>query len=1325
MELNLLFRKIQRMMRFSLGILLVAVSLGMGLGVQSAMAATWNTVNHDFSASFMNKIAYGNGTWLLFSQSGDFGKSTDGTTFERHSSKTAFPCEVNKAMHVGTQWIAGCSNGKVYTLADGLDPVDVTKWVEQTTGKSGKLVSIATDGDTIVVVGDSGGTLLTSVDGHNWVDRSIRSAAGFNDVTYGQGKFLAVGRASDNRSAIYASDDGETWNKVNTATPGKQLYGIAYNGAKFVAVGLEGYLYVSDDGESWVEKTPPAGTQSISFATVSYGAGQFYVGGTSQTILTSPDGSTFTTEISRGSAQSVTSIAVANGKAIAAGSSGLLLSAAAVPPISSNASLSNLTVTPGSLTFNPATPNYTVEVPYDTTSVTVTPTLQDITATLTVNGTSQANGEATSVMLDADGSTDISIVVTAQDGITTKTYIITVNKQAPASNGYLSSLSVNDSLVSGFVKTNYSYSVEVPYGTDDIHVSWIPDERSTLQELRVNGTSLQLGSPPISGISFPLNLGEVRVIEIRVKAQDGTSTKYTLMVKRVLSNNANLSDLQVNPGVLTFKSDTTEYTVEVPFGTTSVTITPTLQDITATMKLNGTSRVNGAAVTVTLDADGSTEIPIVVTAQDGVTTKTYSITVNEEAPASNGYLSSLSVDGTPVSGFVKTDYSYSVEVPHGTGSINVNWLLDEPSTQILQAVKIDSVSQPLGPITGLPLTPDVARVIEIHVKAQNGTITVYTLTVTVTAALVNKTDLHAKVTEINNKHLLEADYTPASWNDLQNALTAAQTVLNNLSATQIQVDDALAALNAAHGGLENVVAPVDKSELQAKVTAITAENLKSTAYTATSWQVFQTALTLANDVLSNASATQADISNALTELTNARKGLIRVNIPVVVDKSVLQSTLAKINAENLEEATYKPESWESLQDAWTQANKVMADSSATQVEVDRAASALIAARDGLIEQGIEVDKSKLQAKVNEIINENLLEEDYTKASWDTLQEALREANDVLDDPNATQDEAYAELAALTKARQGLKKQADSTVDKSKLDEKVDEIKDEDLHEADYTKSSWRALEKALREADEVLADPHATQGEVDEVLAALKKARKALEKAEREKDRDRDRDRDRDKDKNENNNDRENSTLGSGTGTPEAGDEKNDQKGYMNGYTSGNFEPDRSVTRAELAMILVNTGMVKPVTSVNGYFFDVAENYWAADAIKRANEAGLMNGYANGMFNPTDGVTREEMAVILFRYRGLRDDGMNNSFSDVAGDHWSAQMIAAVSKEGLVSGYPDGRFLPEKELTRAELVTILNRLLTEEQLNHVSGQTWPDVPPTHWAFKDIEAASKK
>ncbi|WP_279041552.1 S-layer homology domain-containing protein [Brevibacillus borstelensis] len=80
---------------------------------------------------------------------------------------------------------------------------------------------------------------------------------------------------------------------------------------------------------------------------------------------------------------------------------------------------------------------------------------------------------------------------------------------------------------------------------------------------------------------------------------------------------------------------------------------------------------------------------------------------------------------------------------------------------------------------------------------------------------------------------------------------------------------------------------------------------------------------------------------------------------------------------------------------------------------------------------------------------------------------------------------------------------------------------------------------------------------------------------------------------------------------------------------------------------------------------------------------------------------------------------------DVSADHWATQIITAVSKAGLMTGYPDGTFHPEKTLTRAETVTIINRLVNGTQLSAVSGQSWPDVPPTHWAYKDIEAATKK
>lgn len=195
---------------------------------------------------------------------------------------------------------------------------------------------------------------------------------------------------------------------------------------------------------------------------------------------------------------------------------------------------------------------------------------------------------------------------------------------------------------------------------------------------------------------------------------------------------------------------------------------------------------------------------------------------------------------------------------------------------------------------------------------------------------------------------------------------------------------------------------------------------------------------------------------------------------------------------------------------------------------------------------------------------------------------------------------------------------------------------------------------------------------------------------------------------------------------PDTSDRDEERTGYMNGYPTGNFDPNRQVTRAEMAMILANTGMINLETSASGTFYDVDSGHWASDAIKRANEAGLMNGYANGTFNPQGGITRAEMATIVYKYLGLSGEGIPNNFYDVPADHWATEIIAAVSASGLMNGYPDGTFHPQKTLTRAETVTIINRLTEDKvQLSPVNGQSWPDVPPTHWAYKDIEAATKK
>lgn len=184
---------------------------------------------------------------------------------------------------------------------------------------------------------------------------------------------------------------------------------------------------------------------------------------------------------------------------------------------------------------------------------------------------------------------------------------------------------------------------------------------------------------------------------------------------------------------------------------------------------------------------------------------------------------------------------------------------------------------------------------------------------------------------------------------------------------------------------------------------------------------------------------------------------------------------------------------------------------------------------------------------------------------------------------------------------------------------------------------------------------------------------------------------------------------------------------YLSGYPDGTFRPSQSIKRAEFASILHRLGLGGSAegalpAQTNG-FADVSAGHWAADAIAYVQRSGLMLGDDRGLFRPEDVVTRAEIASIISRL--LPSSAANQPsvvpFSDTQG-HWAADAIRKASQAGLLSGYPDGTFRPERKLTRAETVQVLNKLL-ERPTAGVSSSIWPDVPPSHWAIREIESAS--
>lgn len=178
-------------------------------------------------------------------------------------------------------------------------------------------------------------------------------------------------------------------------------------------------------------------------------------------------------------------------------------------------------------------------------------------------------------------------------------------------------------------------------------------------------------------------------------------------------------------------------------------------------------------------------------------------------------------------------------------------------------------------------------------------------------------------------------------------------------------------------------------------------------------------------------------------------------------------------------------------------------------------------------------------------------------------------------------------------------------------------------------------------------------------------------------------------------------------------------KAYITGYADGTFKPGHSITRAEVASIIARTFSQSAVTAGVAYT-DVTASHWAAEAIGQVTRSGMMKGYTDGSFKPNQTITRAEMATLLSRLI-TGGEGQSAGFSDIAG-HWAQAAIERMSQAGMITGYQDGTFRPDQTLTRAEAVTIINRALGIAPLTSAA-QKWADVPASYWAFGSIQAAS--
>jgi hypothetical protein len=159
--------------------------------------------------------------------------------------------------------------------------------------------------------------------------------------------------------------------------------------------------------------------------------------------------------------------------------------------------------------------------------------------------------------------------------------------------------------------------------------------------------------------------------------------------------------------------------------------------------------------------------------------------------------------------------------------------------------------------------------------------------------------------------------------------------------------------------------------------------------------------------------------------------------------------------------------------------------------------------------------------------------------------------------------------------------------------------------------------------------------------------------------------------------------------------------GIVTGYSDGSFQPGNSVTRAEIVVMLSRVlSYLDSDTSMGSSvsFTDVSEGQWYSDEVIELSASGIVNGYSDATFRPGNEVTRAEVVVMLSRLLLALDDtgtaSSSRTFSDVSTGQWYSDAVFELADREIVNGYSDSTFRPGNNVTRAEIAVMLSRLLS-------------------------------
>lgn len=343
--------------------------------------------------------------------------------------------------------------------------------------------------------------------------------------------------------------------------------------------------------------------------------------------------------------------------------------------------------------------------------------------------------------------------------------------------------------------------------------------------------------------------------------------------------------------------------------------------------------------------------------------------------------------------------------------------------------------------------------------------------------------------------LKESDYTKESWDSYKAKLDEAVAIVkDNSNSSQADVDAAKTALESAKNALVEapVVTEVNKDALKKAIED--AEKVDENAYTNTSYDVMKAAYNRAIEFMNSNTVTQDQVNEATKSLNDSLNALEKR-----ADVTEAEELLTSIQEENLKADEYTEESWNTFEKAKADLEAAVKDNSdISEAKINELIKALNDAKENLEKADPKVDKSELESLYN--ANKDKKDEGYTSSSWNTFQNALKIADAILKNENATQEQVNNALDNLAKAIDGLEEKQEEPqteeVNKDKLQELYNENKDK--KQGNYTDDSWKVFNTSLNEAKAVLDNSKATQEEVDKALANLEEAIKNLKEKTKE-----------------------------------------------------------------------------------------------------------------------------------------------------------------------------------------------------------------------------------